>query len=586
MEDHISRVLKMVEEGRISAEDAEKLISAISKEKATAPASPSVPQPPPPPRVGSTDEEKKEEGSGAKSFEFSWSKKSALPFDLSGLGKQISDTLKKLDPDKLVKEARVGVQRGGKRWQERFRNFSRFLDGQDGRPENSMGYPTSRATEDLIFQVTADASLRIENNYGSLNIVGGADAVSIEIEKEAWAPTDEEAQTALKEIKVEALTHQMPTGATRMDVRVTAPEEWREGFVNLRLRVPDTISLKWETIYGEVRIENVSGSVEGRTVSGTVSLEDIRGELQVDGISGSMHAAKIEGRVRLASKSGDIQAEDLAQGGEVSSVSGEVSVKGAEGAKLEAKSVSGDVTVKNVGAKAPVEMVVESVSGDVKIEDAAGTLQLKTISGDIVAEARESTLFQAQTVSGDVGVKLASPFSGTLSANTVSGDVNVQAPETSSCRFTISTQSGDLSCNLEAKDVNKTDTLQSGSVGAGTGTVTVQTRSGDVSLARASASRRGASQEKARLSDRSGGLSHLITTPGPMPRGRTRGRQDPGLRSWFSYLQQPLSTPRRFEDRRSRWARHSGSRPHRGPCPLPCARRAGCWWRSSAPGSA
>ena len=99
-----------------------------------------------------------------------------------------------------------------------------------------MGYPTSRATEDLIFQVTPDASLRVENNYGSLNIVGGADAVSIEIEKEAWAPTEEESQAALREIKVEALTHQMPTGATRMDVRVTAPEEWRDGFVNLRLR--------------------------------------------------------------------------------------------------------------------------------------------------------------------------------------------------------------------------------------------------------------------------------------------------------------------------------------------------------------
>lgn len=490
MEDHISRILKMVEDGKISAEDAEKLISAISKDKATPPPPPPPPggswsgsQAPPPPRPERAEEEKKDEGS-AKSFEFSWSKKSGLPFDLSGLGKQISDTLKKLDPDKLVKEARVGVQRGGKRWHERFRHFSRFLDGQDGRPENNMGYPTARAKEDLIFQVTPDASLRVENSYGSLSIVGGADAVAIEIEKEAWAPTDEEAQSALRDIKVEALTHQMPTGATRMDVRVTAPEDWRDGFVNLRLRVPDTISLHWETIYGEVRVENVTGNVEGRTVSGSVSLEDLRGDLQVDGISGDMRVARIGGRVRLASKSGDIHADGLAQAGEVSSISGEVSISDVEGTKLEAKSVSGDVSVKRIGNNAPVEMLVESVSGDVKIEEARGSVQLKTISGDVLAEINETSLFQAHTVSGDVTARISSTFNGTLSATTVSGDVNVQAPEGSSFRFTMTTQSGDLNCNLATTEVNKTDTLQSGTVGAGEGSVTVQTRSGDVSLSR------------------------------------------------------------------------------------------------------
>lgn len=489
MEDHISRILKMVEDGRISAEDAQKLISALAKESAPPPPPQppssswgSAQSPPPPPRPDRTEEESKPDASNAKSFEFSWSKKSGMPFDLSGLGKSISDALKKLDPDKLVKDARVGVQRGGKRWQERFRHFSRFLDGQDGRPENNLGYPTARATEDLSFTVTAEANLRVENNYGSLNIVGGGDVVAIEIEKEAWAPTDEEAQAALREIKVEALTHQMPTGATRMDVRVTAPEDWRDLNVNLRLRVPEAISLKWETIYGEVRIENVSGSVEGRTVSGSVSLEDLRGEVQVDGISGDLHAAKIGGRARLASKSGDIHAEELAQAGEVSSVSGEVSVRGAEGAKLEAKSVSGDVSVSGVGKAAPVEMVIESVSGDVKIEDSRGTVTLKTISGDVLAEMKETNLFQAQTVSGDVTARVATIFSGTLSANTVSGDVNVFAPEGSSFRYTMSAQSGDMTCEIDENDVNKTDTLRSGTIGSGAGTVTVQTRSGDVML--------------------------------------------------------------------------------------------------------
>lgn len=91
MDDHIARILKMLEDGKISAEDAEKLISAISREQAAPPPPPppntgtawSTTQSPPPPRPERPEEEKKEEGSGAKSFEFSWSKKSGLPFDLS-----------------------------------------------------------------------------------------------------------------------------------------------------------------------------------------------------------------------------------------------------------------------------------------------------------------------------------------------------------------------------------------------------------------------------------------------------------------------------------------------------------------------
>src|SRR5687768_13826738 len=110
MEDHVTRVLKMLEEGKIGAEDAEKLISAIRKEQTVPP--PPPPPPPPgaswsaqqtPPRQDRTDEEAKPDAGSAKSFEFSWSKKSGLPFDLSGLGKSISDALKKLDPDKIVK---------------------------------------------------------------------------------------------------------------------------------------------------------------------------------------------------------------------------------------------------------------------------------------------------------------------------------------------------------------------------------------------------------------------------------------------------------------------------------------------------
>src|ERR1043165_7889890 len=119
MDDHVSRILKMLEEGKISADDASKLLAAIKQEPAaggssTASARPSEKKP------DSADSQ--QESTKSKSFDFQWSQRRGLPFDLSGLGKQISDAVKRIDPERLLKEARTGFARGGKRFNARFRD--------------------------------------------------------------------------------------------------------------------------------------------------------------------------------------------------------------------------------------------------------------------------------------------------------------------------------------------------------------------------------------------------------------------------------------------------------------------------------
>jgi len=62
--------------------------------------------------------------------------------------------------------------------------------------------------------------------------------------------------------------------------------------------------------------------------------------------------------------------------------------------------------------------------------------------------------------------------------------VRINLPQTSNFRFTLTTQSGDLHCDHTAHDISHTETLWTGTVGTGAGTVTVQTLSGDVHLGR------------------------------------------------------------------------------------------------------
>jgi len=484
----------MLAEGKISAGEAEKLLSALK----SAPPEPPKTQQPAGARFESSTRTETSSGSSstsgtsdssaengnAKQFDFSWGHKRHFPFDLSGLGKQISDAVKKIDPEKLVREARVGVSKGGKRWQDRMKEWSRFMTGEDGPPENTLGQPTARATENLIFPVTSDATVQVDNSYGAIYILGGSQDVSVEIEKEAWAYSEEEAQLKLRDLKVEALTQQSPTvGASRLEVRVHAPEDWRDGLANLRLRVPDGVALKLETVFGEIRVENTGGYVEAHAISGAITLENLSGEVRAEAISGDIRAARIKGHLRAASKSGDLSVEDISQGGEMIAVSGTVNVRRAEGAHVEAKSVSGDVFLEEAGKIMPPDITVESVSGDVSIQQARGSsVRLKTISGDVTANGLEAVTVQGETVSGDLKVVFNAPFSGTLTTNTVSGDVKVQVSQTSSFRFTPGTQSGDITNHLSAHDTSKTDTLLTGVVGNGDGTVTIHTRSGDVSL--------------------------------------------------------------------------------------------------------
>ena len=482
MEEHISRILKMLEEGKISATEAQTLIAALKADPPTTNTSHT--------RAADGNSSARAESHAAedtgkaKSFEFEWSQRKAFPFDLSGLGKQISDAVKKIDPEKIVREARAGLQKGGKKFNERLKGWSFFGEWEDGRPENASNHPTARTTETIELEVGGDSLIQIENTLGAIVVFGGAESARLEVDKEAWAPLEEEAGSRLTELSVETNSFQPEIGPMRLEIKVLGPENFRDGFVNLRLHVPESAALRMATVFGEIRVENQTGKVEAHSISGPITFENLRGEAMAEGISGDMRAANIGGALHFASKSGDVRAESLAYGGTIHCVSGDLSVSGAEGGRLEAKSVSGDVKIENAGKVIPIDVTAESVSGDIKLEGASGNITLKTVSGDVSAEDLDALTLQAQTVSGDVKATLKTPFAGTLSTNTVSGDVTIAAPAGSNFRYNIGTQSGDLNSEHEAQESTKSDTLWTGTVGTGAGTVSIQTRTGDVRLER------------------------------------------------------------------------------------------------------
>src|SRR5262249_10728941 len=162
----------------------------------------------------------------------------------------------------------------------------------------TFNYPVARGGESLDFDLAPGSTIQAENNWGSIAVFGGREKVTLEYDKEAWAPTDTEAQALLEQIKVEAGMHAGEAGS-RLEIRVFAPDGWHCGTANLRLHVPDNMVLKLASVYGEVRVENMAAPVEVHAISGIISLDNLKSEVHAEGISGEIRAANIGGALQL-----------------------------------------------------------------------------------------------------------------------------------------------------------------------------------------------------------------------------------------------------------------------------------------------
>jgi DUF4097 and DUF4098 domain-containing protein YvlB len=144
-------------------------------------------------------------------------------------------------------------------------------------------------------------------------------------------------------------------------------------------------------------------------------------------------------------------------------------------------SVSGDVEID--GARGTLH--VKAVSGDVKIINAQGTIHADSVSGDVHVE-RASGSVSAKSISGDVKVNLQNVDSDeAMEFTTVSGDVNVSMPSNLGAEVDLKTLSGDLKTDfgitIEKREHGPGKSAH-GRLGEGSRRVKMSSVSGDVNL--------------------------------------------------------------------------------------------------------
>lgn len=259
---------------------------------------------------------------------------------------------------------------------------------------------------------------------------------------------------------------------------------------------------------GEVVISNVSGTIDVRgwdrnevQVSGQLGDDVERLEFESSGSRttikvvlprGSSHdgEAVLEvhvpkaSSVEVAAVSADVSSRGVLGTQRLKSVSGEITAD-ISGEDSEVKSVSGDVTVRGNGR--PTSLRMSSVSGGLDLLNAAGKVDVVTVSGDARVQMGEISEVRGRTTSGNLDVRGKLTRDGRVDVEAVSGDVTLRLSAPGGLSTEIESFSGDIEGCL-ADNVERVSKYGPGvrlnlrTVEAGGARVRAKTLSGDIDI--------------------------------------------------------------------------------------------------------
>jgi formylmethanofuran dehydrogenase subunit C len=141
-------------------------------------------------------------------------------------------------------------------------------------------------------------------------------------------------------------------------------------------------------------------------------------DLELSGAKAELRSTGKLGEVMIKTVSGNVRLESARRRLEVKTASGDIGVAAVEG-EAGVVTVSGDIEVGHVAGS----LTGRAVSGDVGIGSLDGQLSLSTTSGDVAVRAVEGGEVRVQTVSGDVRVGIGRGTRVWIDAASISGDL-------------------------------------------------------------------------------------------------------------------------------------------------------------------
>lgn len=200
------------------------------------------------------------------------------------------------------------------------------------------------------------------------------------------------------------------------------------GDLLVKINVPINFDLELKTMGGDVKIEGVTGIIEGETMGGDLELSGLKGQID------------------FSTMGGDISLKDSDLDGEVSTMGGDVDFEDVVG-DVKGSSMGGDVIYKNVkkrdGRSSGKEVQISTMGGEIKVDEALFGANVSTMGGDIHIKMAGKHV-KAKTMGGDIEID---KIDGSVEANTMGGDVTVTMvgdPDKGDREVEISSKGGDI----------------------------------------------------------------------------------------------------------------------------------------------
>ena len=175
--------------------------------------------------------------------------------------------------------------------------------------------------------------------------------------------------------------------------------------VKMQIKVPTKFNLEISTTGGDVQIEGVEGKIEGSSMGGDIDLSGLKG------------------LINFSTMGGDITLVNSTVDGSVHTMGGDVDIIDVTGS-VEGTTMGGNVTHKNVKSGtlgANSEVKIETMGGDINVDEALYGANLHTMGGEI--NVRKAGKFvKATTMGGDIEIDA---IDGWIEANTMGGDITV-----------------------------------------------------------------------------------------------------------------------------------------------------------------
>ena len=217
---------------------------------------------------------------------------------------------------------------------------------------------------------------------------------------------------------------------------------------------------------GEVEIVNVAGSVEVKAWdraevrvqadlgSGVERLEFNRdgqrtyvkvilprGRSTSSGSSDLVVSVPRESSLTVNTVSADQRITGLRGAQRLQAVSGSIDTEFGPG-ELEVKTVSGDILARGRGAKGTTRAA--TISGDIKLDDAGSELDLNTVSGDMTVRSARLDRGRIKTTNGDLQLTTALGNEARLDAEAINGDLTFTLRGSIDAEFDVETFNGDI----------------------------------------------------------------------------------------------------------------------------------------------